>query len=241
MQLVDNIDSDGSFVGVQPQRAASPRPAAARSTSSTPKKRASFIVTGSAPIGSDGNQGNSTNGLFGQVIVEPAGARIYRSQVHEEELRLVADINRNGMLDAAEKTTLGQPKIANSCSAVAGAQAGCYEATYPGTAPWTSEGKARPADPQHDEVRQRQRLRDRALRDQRDRRRPERRRQLPRVDLSAGEQGQAQPDAAQPARAVPRFRLGVSRRSRPPRKHSRASSTRTRSSTTCSPACATPS
>ncbi len=140
MQLVDNIDSDGSFAGSNPNDGFI-QPGASKVYKLYAQKEGAFLVTGSAPIGSDANQGNSSNGLFGQVIVEPTGARIYRSQVHEEELRLVADTNRNGALDAAERTALGQPKIGNSCTTVAGAQAGCYEATYPTTAPWSTEGK----------------------------------------------------------------------------------------------------
>ncbi|MFZ2649326.1 MAG: hypothetical protein WA210_04375 [Burkholderiaceae bacterium] len=129
LQLVDNINSDGSFVGVNADGFA----AAGGGTKVYKlyaEKEGAFVVSGSGTFGSDANQGNTSNGLFGQVIVEPAGAKIYRSQVQEEELRLVADVNRNGVLDAAEKTANGQPKITN------------YEALYPTTAPWSTEGKA---------------------------------------------------------------------------------------------------
>ena len=71
------------------------------------------------PFGSEGSQGNSANGLFGQVIVEPKAAKIYRSAVTEEEMRL-----------ATVGTTAGGQPIIN------------YEATYPNVAPWTLEGKA---------------------------------------------------------------------------------------------------
>ncbi len=71
------------------------------------------------PFGSEGSQGNSANGLFGQVIVEPKGAKIYRSAVTEEEMRL-----------ATVGTTAGGQPIIN------------YEATYPNVSPWTLEGKA---------------------------------------------------------------------------------------------------
>src|SRR5262245_46068255 len=71
------------------------------------------------PFGSEGTQGNSANGLFGQVIVEPKAAKIYRSAVTEEEMRL-----------ATVGTTAGGQPIIN------------YEATYPNTAPWTLEGKS---------------------------------------------------------------------------------------------------
>ena len=141
MQLVDNIDSDGSYTGSNPNDGFI-QPGGSKVYRLYAQREGAFLVTGSAPIGSDANQGNSSNGLFGQVVVEPTGARIYRSQVHEEELRFVADTNRNGALDTAEMTALGQPKIGNTCTAVSGAQAGCYEATYPTTAPWSTEGKS---------------------------------------------------------------------------------------------------
>jgi manganese oxidase len=97
-------------------------------------KEGVFAVSNPAStFGSDGNMGNNSNGLFGQVIVEPAGAESFRSQVFEEELRLAADANNNGVLDANEQTTLGQPLIN-------------YDATYPNDCAtngvWCQEGKA---------------------------------------------------------------------------------------------------
>jgi manganese oxidase len=129
MQLVDNINSDGSWVGANTTDGYAAPAGGTKTYKLYAEKEGAFLVTGSGTIGSDANQGNSANGLFGQVIVEPAGARIYRSQVHEEELRLVADVNRNGILEATEKTPLGQPKITN------------YEATYPTAGVWVAEGK----------------------------------------------------------------------------------------------------
>ena len=129
MQLVDNINSDGSWVGANTTDGFATPAGGTKTYKLYAEKEGAFIVTGSGTFGSDANQGNSSNGLFGQVIVEPAGAKIYRSQVQEEEMRLVADVNRNGVLDATEKTANGQPKITN------------YESTYPTTAPWSTEGK----------------------------------------------------------------------------------------------------
>jgi hypothetical protein len=71
------------------------------------------------PFGSEGSQGNSANGLFGQVIVEPKLAKIYRGAVTEEEMRL-----------ATVGTTAGGQPIID------------YEARYPNVAPWIAEGKA---------------------------------------------------------------------------------------------------
>jgi manganese oxidase len=130
LQLVDNIDSDGSWVGANTTDGFAAAGGGTRTYRLYAEKQGVFNVTGSGSFGSDANQGNASSGLFGQVIVEPAGAKIYRSQVHEEELRLVADVNRNGQLDATEKTANGQPKITS------------YEATYPTGAPWSTEGKA---------------------------------------------------------------------------------------------------
>jgi hypothetical protein len=130
LQVVDSINSDGSFVGANTTDAFTTPAGGTRTYKLYAEKEGAFIVSGSGTVGADANQGNTGNGLFGEVIVEPAGAKIYRSQVHEEELRLVADANRNGVLDATEKTANGQPKLTN------------YESTYPTGAPWSSEGKA---------------------------------------------------------------------------------------------------
>jgi len=80
-----------------------------------------------ATVGSDANQGNSSNLLFGQVIVEPKGARIYRSQTTEEELRLASmnlnpadndPTDGNGVCGDRNLTLLDQPIVD-------------YEALYP--------------------------------------------------------------------------------------------------------------
>ncbi|MEY2686080.1 MAG: hypothetical protein RL375_278, partial [Pseudomonadota bacterium] len=130
MQLVDSIDSDGTWAGANVNDGFAPAGGGTRVYKLFAEKQGVFHVSGGATLGGDENQGNSSNGLFGQVIVEPAGARIYRSQVHEEEMRLVADVDRNGSLSATEMTPNGQPRITN------------YEATYPTGAPWSAEGKA---------------------------------------------------------------------------------------------------
>lgn len=125
MQLVNSIADDSSFVG----KNANSLTGADGSGSAQPRtqvytlygeKEGVFLVTSyGSTIGSDANQGNSSNGLFGQVIVEPMGARIYRSLVLEEEMRLVT----------TGRTASGHPVID-------------YEAIYPNQAPWTLEGKA---------------------------------------------------------------------------------------------------
>ena len=128
MQLVNSMADDGSNTG---QNASSlvAQGGSASYVLYAAQEGVSNVSSGGAVLGSDGNQGNSSNGLFGQLIVEPAGAKIYRGQVFEEDLRLAADTNRNGVLDPAELTASGHPRIN-------------YEATYPNSAPWTTEGKA---------------------------------------------------------------------------------------------------
>lgn len=128
MELVDSIADDGSHTGANPSSLV--RPGDSRSYRIHATKEGVFLVSsGGAVIGSDANQGNASNGLFGQVIVEPRGAKIYRGQVVEEEMRLAADVDNDGVLGAAEKTADGHPRIR-------------YEATYPSVNPWTAEGKS---------------------------------------------------------------------------------------------------
>jgi len=118
MQLRGSIASDGSFVG---RNASSLMAPGASTTYQLYAEREGVfqIVSHGALVGSDANQGNTSNGLFGQVIVEPAGAAMYRNIVTEEELRLATGATTAG----------GQPMLD-------------YEARYPNAAPWTTEGKA---------------------------------------------------------------------------------------------------
>ncbi|MEJ8837423.1 hypothetical protein [Ramlibacter sp. AN1133] len=128
VELVNSIADDGSDTGANLSSLVAP--GASKSYTVYASKEGVFNVTsGGAVVGSDGNQGNSSNGLFGQLIVEPAGARIYRGQVFEEEMRLSADVNGDGVLSAAELTPGGHPRIR-------------YEATYPAGTPWAAEGKS---------------------------------------------------------------------------------------------------
>ena len=120
MQLVDSIDSDGSYVGANTTDAYAAANGGTRTYKLFAEKPGVFNVSSvGGTFGSDGNMGVVSMGLFGQVIVEPAGAKIYRSQVFEEELRLAT----------TGTTGAGQPIIN-------------YEVLYPNNAPWTLEGKA---------------------------------------------------------------------------------------------------
>jgi hypothetical protein len=83
-----------------------------------------------AAIGGEASGGNNGLGMWGVVAVQPMGARIYRSQVYEEEYRLASDL-KDGVLDGTYSalTPQGHPIID-------------YEATYPNQQPWIDEGKA---------------------------------------------------------------------------------------------------
>lgn len=130
MQLVNSIDDDSSMVGRNHLAGGQGTPGSetgsmvpqggSRSYKLWAEKEGVFIVSSEgATIGSDANQGHSSTGLFGQVIVEPRGAKIYRGQVVEEELRLAT----------VGSLPTGQPKLD-------------YEAVYPSGGVWADEGKA---------------------------------------------------------------------------------------------------
>jgi hypothetical protein len=91
------------------------------------EKEGVFLVTSmGVTIGGEASGGNVGVGAIGAVVVEPAGARYYRSQVTEEELRLA----RTGT------TADGHPILPF------GVPDQGYEAKYPMVEPWISEGKA---------------------------------------------------------------------------------------------------
>ena len=123
MQVVNSIDDDSQRRRQERDRASCRRAAASTYTLYAEKEGVFLVQSDGATFGADANQGNAANGLFGQVIVEPKGARIYRSQVTEEEMRLV---------DAPAPTRERASPIIN------------YEATYP-TTHAVDRQKARPA------------------------------------------------------------------------------------------------
>ncbi len=120
MQYLDGPGvSDGAYVGTN---ADSTVPQGGSKTQRLyAEKEGVFVARGMATtFGSDANQGNSSNLLFGEVIVEPAGAQIYRSTITEEEMRLIT---------VRTIASTGQPVIN-------------YQLRYPVAEPWISEGKA---------------------------------------------------------------------------------------------------
>jgi len=124
MQLVNSIADDSSMVGKNAGNWALPGGASATYTLHAEKEGVFLAYSEGATIGGDANQGHNGSLLWGQVIVEPKGARIYRSQVTDEELRLAT----TGTTPISG-TTGGQPIIN-------------YEALYPNTPVWVAEGKA---------------------------------------------------------------------------------------------------
>ncbi len=124
MQLRTSVADDGSFVGKNPSSLVAPGGTAAYNLFA--EHEGEFLVTShGATFGGEGLAGNSSNGMFAVVDVEPVGAKFYRSQVTEEELRLAT----------VGHTADGQPIVD-------------YEATYPATnadgtpSIWAREGKA---------------------------------------------------------------------------------------------------
>jgi hypothetical protein len=118
MHLVNSIADDGSYVGRNPNSIA-PQGGTRTYTLYGEREGVYIVQSQGATFGADGTQGNSTNGLFGQVIVLPKGARSYRNTLTEEEMRLAT----------RSRTAIGQPVID-------------YEARYPNRQPWIAEGKA---------------------------------------------------------------------------------------------------
>ncbi len=219
MQLVDNIQDDGSFVGANVNGGSVVAQGGSTSYHLYAEHEGVFTASSyGATVGSDGNEGNTTNLLFGQVIVEPKGARIYRSGVTEEELRLASmDIDpASDSCGARNLTASGQPVIDYEAPYPA---ANCDNGTDLGAGVWAAEGKAglpilnmmnatsppgTAVEIVHTALDAIVAPRSRWLLAQR----------VPGhgVPLSAGERWQAQPHRAEPRRAVPRLRLGVPRR-----------------------------
>ncbi|MGB3095402.1 MAG: hypothetical protein WBB46_01535, partial [Candidatus Deferrimicrobiaceae bacterium] len=89
LQLVDGIYDDASYVGQNPAGGDLVIPGFSATYKLYAEHEGVYTAMSyGALTGSDGNMGNVSNLLFGEVIVEPKGARIYRSGVTEEEMRL---------------------------------------------------------------------------------------------------------------------------------------------------------
>lgn len=122
MQPVLGATDDASYVGLNASGVVAPGGSAVYRLYA--EHEGTFLATShGATFGGEGLAGNSGQGLFGAVNVEPAGARFYRSQVTDEELRLAT----------VGTAPTGQPLLN-------------YEARYPNdcdtSGVWCKEGKA---------------------------------------------------------------------------------------------------
>jgi hypothetical protein len=155
------IANDGSYVGVNPSSLMSPGQTTTYHLFAE-KEQVYQVINPAALVGSDANQGNTANGLFGQIIVEPKGARIYRNTVTEEEMRVATRHNNEATdwcpkLDPQQagvkeiRQVIGKGKKRQVvtvevptyyCRTPAGHPVLDYEATFPDEAPWNLEGKA---------------------------------------------------------------------------------------------------
>ncbi|WP_151898825.1 manganese-oxidizing multicopper oxidase MnxG [Oceanisphaera profunda] len=118
MQAVNTIGDIATYVGRN--ESALLAPGASRTYTLYAEHEGAFAATSyGATLGGEGTSGNVGNGLFAQVIVLPKRAKVYRNTLTEEEMRLAT----------TARTPAGQPVIN-------------YEARYPMTEPWLTEGKA---------------------------------------------------------------------------------------------------
>lgn len=118
MQAVDSIADIAANTGRNANYLLAP--GASRSYKLYAAKEGVFVaISDGATFGGEGSGGNVSNGLFGQIVVVPKGGKTYRNTLTEEEMRLAT----------RGYTPAGQPIID-------------YEARYPMSEPWISEGKA---------------------------------------------------------------------------------------------------
>ncbi len=89
MQLVDSIDDDGSWVGVNPGAAGSlTPPGQTRNYRFYAEREGPYVLlNGGALTGGEGDNGTISAGLFGAVNVEAKNSVWYRSQVTQADLK----------------------------------------------------------------------------------------------------------------------------------------------------------
>jgi len=127
LQLAGTIGSDASNVGKNASSLMGPGGSATYKYFAPLGTRGTYLADSyGATFGGEATAGNAGQGMFAAVNVEPKGARWYRSQVTEEELRLATKKTNKGTLMT---TALGQPILD-------------YEAKYPTVEPWITEKKA---------------------------------------------------------------------------------------------------
>ncbi|MDH3317788.1 MAG: hypothetical protein OER43_18740, partial [Gammaproteobacteria bacterium] len=137
-ELVTGIADDGSLVGKNASSLLAPGDPPATYTIYARVDGAFVGTSYGATIGGEGLGGNTANGLFAQLNVNPKDAAFYRSQLTREEMDLALDLTKNsGPCDLTDPVPSGTP--GRTCD---GHPIINYEATYPMGEPWASEGKA---------------------------------------------------------------------------------------------------
>jgi hypothetical protein len=120
LHRVGGIASDASNVGKNTSSLVPPGGGATYTYYAPPGSRGTYLADSyGATFGGEASAGNTGQGMFAAVNVEPPGARWYRSQVAEEDMTLAT----------VGVTAAGQPLLD-------------YEALYPNVEPWIAEGKA---------------------------------------------------------------------------------------------------
>jgi len=152
LQLVSTggMANDGSLVGENPVSSSGIVGSGGTATYKLyAEKRGAYLIQSyGATFGSESLQGNSANGLFGAINVEPSSetatrlTKFYRSQLTEEEMRLAADPNGDGTIDATEKTPAGQPIIRYEQKYPSDCARGTDAPLVGGDGVWCKEGKA---------------------------------------------------------------------------------------------------
>src|SRR5690606_34995664 len=107
LELVDDIEDDGSNVGQNPSSLVSPGGSAVY-TLYAEREGTYLLYSTAANTGGEGDGGSLARGLFGAVNVEPPGAVWLRSQLTREEMELATRKDAQG---APMYTPAGQPII----------------------------------------------------------------------------------------------------------------------------------
>lgn len=114
LQLVSSMLDDGSYVGTNSNALVAPGQAAVY-TYYGQKEGSHLIYSSGALVGGEGEGGSISSGLFGSINVEPRGSVWYRSQVTEQELSWAHGFS----------SQVGGHPVIN------------YNATYPGSSPYS--------------------------------------------------------------------------------------------------------
>jgi hypothetical protein len=180
-ELVNGMEDDGSMVGANPGANTGPTDAGQKNCGAglaapgesriyelyTPHEGAFIINSYGATLGSEASGGNLGVGMLGGLFVQPPGAKMYRGQLTEEEMRLatvgtvpsectfsqVPNPGPDGILGDDPMTTEVDESLDDFLEDVPDGIHGVtcnpggqpiidYEAKYPNEEPWISEGKA---------------------------------------------------------------------------------------------------